>query len=151
MMFVSQKSKKTNKPTGQKQRGHGSLWSQQSPEDIIRAIKLQKETFIHQDQMLSILDHKTWLSSNEADSACFHLSKKFPNIDGFQSCLCFQALHQGGVVGTPQEAFIQILNVNDNPWITVSNIFCGPNELCIYDRYKSRYKHKFASFCISVV
>lgn len=45
----------------------------------------------------------------------------------------FQCLHQGGIVGTPEKPFVQIINVNDNHWITASKIFCGTNELCIYD------------------
>ncbi|KAL1276614.1 hypothetical protein QQF64_036237 [Cirrhinus molitorella] len=61
-----------------------------------------------------------------------------PNVyyNGFQSCLLYQSLRQGGVVGTPQTPFVQILNINDNRWITASNLFCGPNEICIYDSTK---------------
>ncbi|KAK7172363.1 hypothetical protein R3I93_004629 [Phoxinus phoxinus] len=62
---------------------------------------------------------------------------KFPHIDGFQSSLLYQTLHQGGVVGTPQAPFVQILNINDNHWITASNLFCGPNKLCLYDSLKT--------------
>jgi len=83
--------------------------------------------------MLSILHPHTWLSSDEKDAASFYISQKFPHIDGFQSSLLYQTLHQGGVVGTPQAPFVQILNINDNHWITASNLFCGPNELCLYD------------------
>lgn len=36
------------------------------------------------------------------------------------------------MIGTPQRPFVQILNVNDH-WITASNVFCGSNEVCIYD------------------
>lgn len=83
--------------------------------------------------MLSIQHSKTWLSSDEVDAVCFHIAQKFPGIDGFQSCLCYQNLHQGSVVGTPQKQFVQIININDNHWITASNIFCGTNEISIYD------------------
>ena len=75
-------------------------------------------------------------------SLLVYLIQKFPDVDGFQSCLCYQALHQGGVVGTPEKTFVQILNVNDNHWITASNVFCGPNELCIYDSLKTNTNKK---------
>lgn len=80
--------------------------------------------------MLSILHPHTWLSSDEVDAASFYISQKFPHMDGFQSSLLYQSLHQGGVAGIP---FVQILNINDNHWITASNHFCGSNELCLYN------------------
>lgn len=57
-----------------------------------------------------------------------------------------QSLHLGGVVGTPQKPFVQILNINDNHWITASNRFCGPNELCIYDtKFNKNTQQKLSS------
>lgn len=82
---------------------------------------------------MSILDPHTWLSSDEVDAACFYIAQKFPDTDGFQSCLLYQTVRSGGVVGTPQGPFVQVLNINENHWITTSNLFSGPNELCIYD------------------
>lgn len=35
-------------------------------------------------------------------------------------------------VGTPLKSFV-VLNLNSNHWVTARNIFCEPNELCIYD------------------
>ncbi len=88
--------------------------------------------------MLSILHPQTWLSSDEVDATSFYIAQKFPYIEGFQSCLLYQNLHQGGVVGTPQTPFVQVMNINDNHWITASNVFCGPNEVCIYDSLNAK-------------
>lgn len=112
---------------------NGPIWMKHSPKDLIQTIRLEKQPPIKRHQLQSILHPKTWLTSDEVDATCFLLAKKFPAQDGLQSCLFFQCLHQGGVVGTPDKPFVQVLNVNDNHWITASNIFCGKNELCIYD------------------
>ncbi|XP_057198393.1 uncharacterized protein LOC130559383 isoform X2 [Triplophysa rosa] len=126
--------KKGRKPLkAKRQKSYGPLWRHHSPEEVIQARKLVKEVVIKERQMLSILHPQTWLSSDEVDAACFHISQQFPHIDGFQSNLLYQCLHQGGVVGTPQKPFVQVLNINDNHWITASNLFCGPNEVCVYD------------------
>ncbi|XP_056599417.1 uncharacterized protein LOC130417719 isoform X1 [Triplophysa dalaica] len=126
--------KKGRKPLkAKRQKSYGPLWRDHSPEKVIQARKLVKEVVIKEGQRLSILHPQTWLSSDEMDAACFYISQQFPDIDGFQSNLLYQCLHQGGVVGTPQKPFVQILHINDNHWITASNLFCGPNEVCLYD------------------
>ncbi|KAM3591293.1 uncharacterized protein V6R79_026235 [Siganus canaliculatus] len=113
---------------------NGRMWMKHSPKDLIQTIRLEKQPPpIERHQLQSILHPKTWLTSDELDAACFLLAEKFPAQDGLQSCLFFQCLHQGGVVGTPDKPFAQVLNVNDNHWITASNIFCEKNELCFYD------------------
>lgn len=70
---------------------------------------------------MSILDPHTWLSSDEVDAACFYIAQKFPDTDGSQSCLLYQTVRHGGVVGTPQGPFVQVLNINENHWIMTSN------------------------------
>ncbi|XP_066541799.1 uncharacterized protein [Hoplias malabaricus] len=131
----------TSKGKGMKTRSRrenlGPVWGNHSPQEIIPAARLSRPVIIHHDQLISILDPHIWLSSDEIDSACFYMAQKYDDTDGFQSCLLFSALHRGSIVGTPVKPFVQVLNINDNHWITASNIFCQPNEVCIYDSLNS--------------
>lgn len=79
--------------------------------------------------MLSTPHPQTWLCSGEVDAAYFYISQKFPHIDVFQSYIVFTR----GCGWDTQTQFVQVMNINDTPWITASNLFCGPNEVCIYD------------------
>lgn len=112
---------------------HGPVWSKHSPKDIVKTTKLEKPPHMSKHQMQSILHPHKWLTSDEVDATCILFTKKFSTVDRFQSCLLLECLHQGGVVGTPEKPFIQILNINNNHWITASTMFSGTNELCLYD------------------
>ncbi|XP_049324594.1 uncharacterized protein LOC125784832 isoform X1 [Astyanax mexicanus] len=125
--------KSSVKETAEKRGNHGPIWGNYSPQGVIPTGRLSRPVSIHHDQMISILDPHTWLTSDEMDSASYYMAQKYASTDGFQSSLLFSALRRGGIVGTPRKPFVQILNINDNHWIAASNIFCGSNEVCIYD------------------
>lgn len=36
-------------------------------------------------------------------------------------------------MGTPQDKFVQILNIRQCHWVTVSDCFCNDNEVAVYD------------------
>lgn len=63
-------------------------------------------------------------------------------IIGFQSTLLFSALQNGGIVGNPSRQFIQILHTANNHWLTVSNLFCRTNEVCLYDSLSTDLDNK---------
>lgn len=104
-----------------------------TPEELLPAVRLRRAPAIDGPSRFSILRPDHWLTDQDIDAACFHLSKANPRIDGFQSTVLFGPLHVGGVVGTPETQFVQVLNIDDNHWVTASNIFCGPNEVAVYD------------------
>ena len=60
------------------------------------------------------------------------LSKQFSKIGGFQPVRVF-APEGCQRVGTPESDFIQILNINGNHWLTISNCGCPKDTAVIYD------------------
>lgn len=109
----------------------GPIWTKSSateknpPKRLSRPVKLQT--------LQQLLHHDYWLTSDTIDMASYLLAKKHKEIDGFQSVLPFSALAQGGIVGTPTKPFVQIINIRNSHWITISNVFCSQNQLCVYD------------------
>lgn len=86
-----------------------------SPQRLTRPPKIHMlQQILHQD---------CWLTSDTTDLASYLLAKNNLHIDGFQSVLPFSAIENGGIVGTPQNKFVQILNIWHCHWITVSNLF----------------------------
>lgn len=83
--------------------------------------------------MTSILHPQHWLTSDEVDLASHLLAREYNGVDGFQSSLLFSVLQKGGIVGTPNRQFVQILHTGGNHWVTASNLFASNNEVCIYD------------------
>ena len=84
-----------------------------------------------------ILHHDYWLTSDAMDQASYLMAKDHDHLDGFQSVLPFSAIAQGGIVGTPEKKFVQMLNIRQSHWITVSNVFCNDTQLAIYDSLRS--------------
>lgn len=77
----------------------------------ISAIRLQSLPQVPKDSKMTALLHPHhWLSCDEIDFASYLLAKENPHIDGFQSTLLFSVLHNGGIVGTPSNQFVQILH-----------------------------------------
>lgn len=87
--------------------------------------------------MEQLLQHDYWLTSDTIDMASYLLAKEYQDIDGFQSVLLYSAISHGGIVGTPQKKFVQILNICNSHWVTASNVFCNKNQLCVYDSLRS--------------
>ncbi|KAG9281931.1 hypothetical protein AMEX_G509, partial [Astyanax mexicanus] len=101
--------KSSVKETAEKRGNHGPIWGNYSPQGVIPTGRLSRPVSIHHDQMISILDPHTWLTSDEMDSASYYMAQKYASTDGFQSSLLFSALRRGGIVGTPRKPFVQIL------------------------------------------
>ena len=75
-----------------------------------------------------------WLNDEHIDHAQHLLGKGFTSISGFQSTVVFESTQ----IKCPKSKFIQILNVYNNHWVTVSNVDCkNANEIKIYDSMKS--------------
>lgn len=85
----------------------------------------------------TLLHHDYWLTTDEIDLACYHSGKDHLQMDGFQSTLLYSNLNRGGIVGTPKGQFVQVLHVKGNHWVTVSNVFSGPNQVVVYDSQAS--------------
>lgn len=109
----------------------GPIWDVLNPSEITAPRRLSRPTKVNMLQQ--ILHQDFWLTSDIIDLASYILAKDNVHIDGFQSVLPFSAIANGGIVGTPQNKFVQILHIRQNHWITVSNLFCGENQLSVYD------------------
>ncbi|KAL6478912.1 hypothetical protein MHYP_G00123450 [Metynnis hypsauchen] len=109
----------------------GPLWSNFSPVAKIPTEKLERAPSVR--MLSSILHSDYWLTSDEIDLACFYLARDNKHMDGFQSVLLYSGLQSGGIVGTPQGHFVQLLNTGGNHWVTTSNVFCEHNQICVYD------------------
>ena len=73
-----------------------------------------------------------WLSDEHIDPAQAMLARQFQNIAGLQA-VCIFVPEGCQRVGTPQQSFIQILNIGGNHWVTLSDIGCPKNTIVIYD------------------
>ena len=71
-----------------------------------------------------------WLCDEVINASQLLLKNQHPSIGGFQSTLLANLLAMD-----PQKnkEFIQILNVSNNHWITVSTIGCPPSTIDVYD------------------
>lgn len=109
-------------------------WQGKDPSKKIKCARLQRPPMVPKGSKNGAIMHPHyWLSSEEIDFASYLLATKCPHMDGFQSTLLFGALHNGGIVGTPSGTFIQIVHTGGNHWLTVSNLFCESNQICVYD------------------
>lgn len=109
----------------------GPIWNQLNPSEITAPRRLSRPPKV--SMLQQILHQDFWLTSDVIDLAGYIMAKENEHIDGFQSVLPFSAIANGGIVGTPQKKFVQILHIRQNHWITVSNIFCDENQLSVYD------------------
>ena len=66
------------------------------------------------------MDHGQWL-----------LSHCFPQANGLHSVLAFEGKNPSVAKG--QKDFVQVINVNTNHWVTVTNIGCYENSIDVYD------------------
>jgi hypothetical protein len=74
-----------------------------------------------------------WLGIAHINYFLRDLKQKFPAIQGLENPN-FYALRTGNYLpGFNDELFIQIIVVNSNHWICISNYKCAPNEINIYD------------------
>ena len=75
------------------------------------------------------LDQGKWLTDNIIDAAQVLLKKIHPHIGGLESV----ALGQTLAFTVQHGEFVQILNVSNNHWITISNIGCKSGHINVYD------------------
>ena len=78
-----------------------------------------------------------WLDDNLINAAQYLLKKQNPSIDGFQSTI-LSFKFQMEPKRTP---FIQILNINNNHWITISTIAVPPSIVKVYDSNHEQLPH----------
>lgn len=74
-----------------------------------------------------------WLTDEHINHAQSLLKEQFPDVCGLQDTLIFQAAEYGGMVGSPEGQFIQILHINGNHWVCLTSIGCEPGKVNIYD------------------
>ena len=76
-----------------------------------------------------VLSASGWLSDRVIEAAQLLILQQFPHVSGLQNPILQQTLtfqvHRG--------EFVQIINVRNNHWCTVSNIGCGEGEVKVYD------------------
>ena len=76
-----------------------------------------------------VLSPSGWLSDRVIEAAQLLILQQFPHMSGLQTPILQQTLtfqvHRG--------EFVQIINVRNNHWCTVSNIGCGEGEVKVYD------------------
>ena len=78
---------------------------------------------------MGILRGNSWLSGEHIDHAQWLLKKQYPGTNGLHSVLAFESKNlQRGLAN-----FVQVLNIDGNHWITVSNIGCDINHIKVYD------------------
>ena len=82
--------------------------------------------------LLPAIDNDDWLTDEQIDHAQALLARDFPYIGGLQPVWVFIS-EECKSIGTPKEDFIQILQINNNHWITISNIGCPKDTVMIYD------------------
>ena len=70
-----------------------------------------------------------WLDDKVVHAAQTLLKKTYPHIEGLQNPLLAQTLE----FETCRGRFVQVLNVSEAHWITVSNINCKPGVIAVYD------------------
>ena len=97
-------------------------------------------------KLLPAIHSGEWLTDEHIDNAQAILAKHFPYIGGLQAVWVF--ISEGcQSLGTPEQEFIQIINVSGNHWITVSNIGNPKDTITIYDSLYAdvspSYKAKF--------
>ena len=83
-------------------------------------------------QLITKIQNGKWLSDEHIDHAQAMLAKQYPGIGGLQAVCVFEP--EGCQrVGTPEQNFIQVVNVSGNHWVTVSNVGCPKDTVAIYD------------------
>ncbi|KAA0724026.1 hypothetical protein E1301_Tti019927 [Triplophysa tibetana] len=97
----------------------GPIWNESCPVEITAPRRLSRPPKINMLQQ--ILHQDYWLTCDTIDLASYLMAKDNMDIDGFQSVLPFSAIARGGIVGTPKEKFVQILNIRQNLWITMQS------------------------------
>ncbi len=76
-----------------------------------------------------ILVEGGWLSDNVITAVQTLLKKYHPLIGGLQPTILTETLN----FEVQRGEFVQVLNVHSSHWITVSNLFCPPGVINIYD------------------
>ena len=97
-------------------------------------------------QLINKIENGKWLSDEHIDHAQAMLAKQYPGIGGLHAVCVFEP--EGcQKVGTPEQDFIQVVNVSGNHWVTVSNVGCPKDTVAIndslYDDVSAMGKEKF--------
>lgn len=85
-----------------------------------------------------------WLTDKHINAVNKLLLNQFPNQNGLQDPLLLAAMKQYKSGNTN---FVQILNVNRQHWVCVSNKNCPPGEVEIYDSLPNFTKNSFTVRC----
>ena len=80
------------------------------------------------DKVIETLENG-WLTDEHMLKAHNILKKDYPSVDGLQDTL----LQQNFSCDIPSSEFVQVLHVNGNHWITISNIGVSDQSVNVYD------------------
>ena len=102
------------------------------------------------DKRITFILDGDWLSDSLIDAAQSLLKNQFPSMCGLQPTVLGETLAFNVVKGD----FVQVILVNRNHWVTVSNIRCQRNCIDIYDSkpsigFPSDGKEKIAALICS--
>ena len=87
------------------------------------------------DDQITQAEQQEWFSDRHITGALINLKSTFPGIDGLQDTV----LQQNKSWEIPKGEYVQIFNVNDNHWVTTSNIGADANHINIFDSQPQRY------------
>lgn len=84
-----------------------------------------------------VIGSGAWLNDLIISAAQNMLHREYPHIGGFQNPILAEKLAMVPEAGE----FIQVLNVSENHWLTISNIGCDSFSVKVYDSLGGRLPH----------
>ncbi|MGH0133822.1 UNVERIFIED_CONTAM: hypothetical protein FKN15_008538 [Acipenser sinensis] len=89
---------------------------------------------VHCSLDLEIIMEGDWLVDEHIDAAQALLASQFKDIQGFQTAVALHAGNAGGSMATYGKLFVQLLNINQTHWVTVSKVSVPFNDVArVYD------------------
>jgi hypothetical protein len=82
-----------------------------------------------QDRTCNVLHGSEWIEGSQINFWLFDLKQKYPSIQGLESPSNYRYNYNPKFTGF----FVQVVHVNGNHWICISNYGCKQEEINIYD------------------
>lgn len=80
-----------------------------------------------------------WLADEHVDHSQYLLASQHGSMDGFQAACIFEP-DDCQHIGTPNGKYVQIMNINNSHWVTISNVeSTESNQLLVYDSLYNRF------------
>lgn len=92
---------------------------------------------LNMDERGILCHSSSWVNDNLINAGQQLLSSQFPHVGGFENVTLKHTL--AFTVQTGE--FVQVLNINDSHWVTISTIGCSSNEIYVYDSLPPAFSH----------